>query len=180
MSRIKIPYPKFKPIWIEIFYANYLLITSTRNGRFKTLCDLMEQRSEPFKMWFGIGIGIIVNTPEMVQKVLYSPASLEKWKLFYQYMERKVGLVAGSVREQWHENRKFYNNFFGPSHIERYCKVFDKHAKIMCNELDDELDDEEFDISEKFRKFSFDFISETLLGVQEYPKVAEVLDAYDK
>lgn len=180
MSRVKIPYPKFKPLWIEIFYGNYLLVTSTSAKRFKVLCDLMSQRSKPFKMWFGINIGIVVNTPEMIQKVLYSPSCLEKWKLFYQYMERKVGLVAGSVRGNWQENRKFYNHFFGLNYLENYCKVFEKHSKILCHELESELNKGEFDISKKFRQFSFKIISETLLGEDNYNQADEVLDAYDK
>ena len=53
--------------------------------------------SNMFKVWLGPRLWIFVNEPELIQKILLSPACLEK-SFFYDFLRLENGLIASKCK----------------------------------------------------------------------------------
>ena len=57
---------------------------------------------EILKVWFGPKMLLIIQKPELIQKVLMASSCLEKWNFFYGLMERDYGLIAAKCKYHLH------------------------------------------------------------------------------
>lgn len=107
----------------------------------------------------------MINSPELVQKILNSPKCLEKWDLIYSLFGRDNGLVTGKTTSKWKDHRKALSISHTMNSIESYRKIFDDNVKLFCQELrKDNQDENEFDFHAKFSLTAFKSLSSIFFG----------------
>lgn len=108
----------------------------------------------------------MIQSPELIQKVLMSSVCLEKFNYLYKLMELDCGLISASCKKMWKPHRKFFNNCFSLKIIQSFIPTFIEMSDHVNSNLRKHLDDDkEFDILPFCKKISFDMLCSTSLGL---------------
>lgn len=164
LQKIKIQNLNNFPFLIEIFYPIIKIGISSDEARFKILTEYGTKFPDMMKLWFGPNLVVFVNRPDRIQKVLLAPQCLEKLNFIYKLMERDHGLTAASTKNKWKEHRKLLNFSFSMKVLDSFLPTFGKYAGILCDQLMNEANGEEFNFFEYAKRSSFDVLCATTLG----------------
>jgi cytochrome P450 len=179
LYQINVQSPNLYPFVIEFFYASMLMASSDFTQRLEFMNKYCWKYDGMVKFWLGPTLGILLTSPKYVHKVLNSPMCLEKWNLFYNTIDRRGGLIFGSVKNKWKEHRKVLNVVFGKSYLESYKSIYDSSANRLCSELEKKLENVDFDFFKCVRPICLNIVLESSTGrnIYDYPQLEELMDA---
>lgn len=185
LQQLKIPDLKKFPIAIEVFYPIVKLAILSAEDRLKKITEFSLNNPDMMKLWLGPQLVVFVNSPDRIKKVLVSPKCVEKWNLIYKLIDRNHGLIAASSRVNWRNHRKFFNVSFSATSVEKFLPAFSHLSDAFCSDLEREDGQQEFDFFGYAKRFSFDVIAKTLIGVDvassENKNISfdQILDAFE-
>ncbi|KAF8355571.1 hypothetical protein PRIPAC_97194, partial [Pristionchus pacificus] len=164
----KLPGPKGLPL-----VGNVLELTGDGKTTSSTTAPLLfwlecakKAREEGHQIFTMTALGRAITFPltgEMVKLICESPEQLMKGK-DYAYLEAWVGEgILTSIGDKWKERRKFFSPMFHFSMLEGYIDTFNKHGKILVDEV---LKNEgtEIDMFMFTKRCSLDIICDTAMG----------------
>jgi cytochrome P450 len=109
--------------------------------------------------------------------VLSSPKCSEKFNFFYQFIDTKNSLVAGSMLHRWPVSRKFCNTSFSPNGLQSMRVKFESNGKAVQSMIDAKVSEKkEFDMLELMQPVSFEIFSEVFLGLSGYEENDKFMD----
>uniref|UniRef100_A0A336LIS3 CSON006013 protein n=1 Tax=Culicoides sonorensis TaxID=179676 RepID=A0A336LIS3_CULSO len=154
-------YPIIGSLWIALNMEN------------EDVIDLDLSRPKLFpggisRAWLGPFAEVRVHTPELAQEVLLSKKCLNKARVYDVMIGDWIGdgLVLNSG-EKWFKHRRLLMGTFYLDILNKYCKVFQKKADVLCEVLEKHSESGEIiNIMEYFYRLAFDAILETAFGLQ--------------
>lgn len=117
------------------------------------------------KIWFLHIMGIIVNSPELIQKVFNSDICMEKPYLAYKLFNLDNGLLS-SRYPRWKHDRRFFNNSFKISTLQSFIPVFIETADKLTSEIASYVDGNSFNILDYTIRCTLKMICSTSLGMK--------------
>lgn len=97
------------------------------------------------KIWFLHILGILVNSPELIQKVFNSEVCMEKPYIAYKLFNLDNGLLS-SRYQRWKHDRRFFNNSFKISTLQTFIPIFIETADKLTATIKSHVDGEPFNI----------------------------------
>ncbi|CAO1370816.1 unnamed protein product [Diamesa serratosioi] len=172
------------PFSVDGYFAIFKLGTISPEARFELLAKYCWSYPKIVKVWIGFKLVVMVQTPELIQKVLMSSACLEKFNYIYKLMELESGLISASCKNMWKAHRKFFNNCFSLKIIQSFIPSFIEMSDYMNTKLANHLNDKDFDFLPFCKILSFDILCATSLGMdmktfRQTPLYEKVFQAYD-
>ncbi|CAO1377376.1 unnamed protein product [Diamesa serratosioi] len=116
------------------------------------------------KVWVFHVMAILVNSPEMIQKVFNSELCMEKPYIAYKLLNLDFGLLA-SRYPRWKHDRKFFNNSFKINILQSFIPIFTTSANQLVNDLTKNLDGNAFNILDSTIRCTLKMICSTSLGM---------------
>jgi len=117
------------------------------------------------KIWFFHILGILVNSPELIQKVFNSDICMEKPYIAYKLFNLDNGLLS-SRYPRWKHDRRFFNNSFKLSTLQSFIPIFEETADKLNNEIAKHVDGEAFNILDYAIRCTLKMICSTSLGMK--------------
>ncbi|XP_050525049.1 cytochrome P450 4C1-like isoform X2 [Daktulosphaira vitifoliae] len=121
--------------------------------------------SEPFKVWLGSSLAVILSNPEDLEIIFNSSKAFEKDQI-YNFLIDILGEGLGTAPvNKWKQHRKIITPIFNTSFINQLLPIFNKKTSIFIRNLQKELGKTEtFDIFDYIISSSIDTICETSMG----------------
>lgn len=168
LQQLKIPNHRFThyPICIDMIYTIIKLGISSPEERFLIMADICYRNPDITKVWLGPKLVVFANHPQRIQKVLLSQKCADKWEMFYSFMDRETGLISARTNLKWKEHRKFFNYCFSLTSIESFVPLFAQCADDLCETLEKEGKQIEFDFLPLAKKLSFNIVCATALDMK--------------
>jgi cytochrome P450 len=182
--KLNIPKREKYPFIIELLYPIVMAAVSSPERRFEEINNYCESFPDLVKVWFGPKIGIVVNDPDRMKKVLMSPKCIEKLNFVYELMERNYGLISASSKKKWKSHRKFFNFSFSLSILEGFLPIYKECSDTLVENLLENSAGENINFFEYAKRASFDILCATSLGtnIKEYrkqPIYEKVFEAFE-
>jgi cytochrome P450 len=180
LYQINIPQAKHGPKIVEYVYYSYLLVTLNMQERFELLVSIATMKYDWAKVFLGFRLMIVLISPEKIHKVLNSPYCLEKFNLFYDTIDRKGGLIFGSVKNNWKLHRKILNVTFSKSFLESYTPTYEENAQHLIEKIEANInEDDEFDFFKYVRPITLNIVLQSTTGqnVLDLPNLEDLVDA---
>jgi cytochrome P450 family 4 len=117
------------------------------------------------KIWFLHIMGIVVNSPELIQKVFNSDICMEKPYVAYKLFNLDNGLLS-SRYPRWKHDRRFFNNSFKISTLNSFIPIFIETADKLTGEITKYVDGESFNILDYTIRCTLKMICSTSLGMK--------------
>lgn len=140
--------------YISIFSEQLKLITE--------LCFLYPNL---VKIWFFHILGIIVNSPELIQKVFNSEVCMEKPYIAYKLFNLDNGLLSARY-PRWKHDRRFFNNSFKLSTLQTFIPIFIETADKLISDIEGNVDGKAFNILDYTIRCTLKMICSTSLGMK--------------
>lgn len=131
----------------------------------KMITELCFMYPNLVKVWFLHIMGIIVNSPELIQKVFNSDVCMEKPYIAYKLFNLDNGLLS-SRYPKWKHDRRFFNNSFKISTLNSFIPVFIETADKLTGEIAQHVDGEAFNILDYTIRCTLKMICSTSLGMK--------------
>ncbi|CAO1377388.1 unnamed protein product [Diamesa serratosioi] len=116
------------------------------------------------KIWVFHVMAILVNSPDMIQKVFNAEVCMEKPYVAYKLLNLDFGLLA-SRYPRWKHDRKFFNNSFKINILQSFIPIFTTSANQLVNDLTKNLDGNAFNILDSTIRCTLKMICSTSLGM---------------
>ncbi|VVC44950.1 Hypothetical protein CINCED_3A014120 [Cinara cedri] len=121
---------------------------------------------EPFKIWFGCSLAVILTKPEDIQAILTSPNALEK---AYMYKCLKVGVGEGLVTapvEKWKKQRRMLTPAFCSDNMKKlFFPTVKEKTDILIKNLNKEVGNTQpFNMLEYISDAVFSTLTQTTIG----------------
>ncbi|CRL05090.1 CLUMA_CG018234, isoform A [Clunio marinus] len=158
--QLDIPAPNALPI---IGHA-HLMIGLNNEEQLKLITELCFLYPNLVKVWFLHIMGIIVNSPELIQKVFNSDVCMEKPYIAYKLFNLDNGLLS-SRYPKWKHDRRFFNNSFKISTLQSFIPIFIQTADKLTNEIASFVDGNSFNILDYTIRCTLKMICSTSLGM---------------
>lgn len=110
-------------------------------------------------------MGVIVNSPELIQKVFNSDVCMEKPYIAYKLFKLDNGLLA-SRYPRWKHDRRFFNNSFKISTLQSFIPIFIETADKLTGEIAQFVDGSNFNILDYLIRCTLKMICSTSLGMK--------------
>ncbi|XP_051173160.1 cytochrome P450 4C1-like isoform X2 [Leptopilina boulardi] len=122
----------------------------------------------PSRLWMGKSFWINVYDADQIQSIL---TKLMEKGSFYKFSKPWLGNgLAVGPESIWHYHRKFLRPAFSINVLRPFLQVFQKHSKILTENLSVKLDGNEFQILPYVVDACLDITLETTAGVSKYSK----------
>lgn len=113
------------------------------------LIQVCEAVPNPSRRWLGQTLIIIISSPEDMQTILNSPHCLEK-PFLYDFMDPNNNGLFLAKAHIWKPTRKLLNPTFNNKILSSFIPVFNERTKTMVDNLEEFVDQDQFDISKQF------------------------------
>ncbi|CAO1398987.1 unnamed protein product [Diamesa tonsa] len=157
---LKIPSPNSLPI---IGHA-HRMIGLNNEEQLEIITKLSHLYPNLVKVWVFHVMSILVNSPELIQKVFNSEVCMEKPYIAYKLLNLDFGLLA-SRYPRWKRDRKFFNNSFKINILQSFIPIFTTSANQLVNDLTKKLDGNAFNILDSTIRCTLKMICSTSLGM---------------
>lgn len=117
------------------------------------------------KIWFFHILGILVNSPELIQKVFNSEVCMEKPYIAYRLFNLDNGLLS-SRYSRWKHDRRFFNNSFKISTLQTFIPIFIETADKLTSSIRSNVDGKAFNILDYTIRCTLQMICSTSLGMK--------------
>ena len=117
------------------------------------------------KIWFFWILGIIVNSPENIQKVFNSEVCMEKPYIAYKLFNLDNGLLS-SRYHRWKHDRRFFNNSFKISTLQTFIPIFIETADKLIKNIKTNVNGKPFNILDHTIRCTLQMICSTSLGMK--------------
>lgn len=131
----------------------------------KMITELCFEYPGLVKIWFLHIMAIVVNSPEMIQKVFNSDICMEKPYIAYKLFNLDNGLLS-SRYPRWKHDRRFFNNSFKISTLQTFIPIFIETADKLTNEIAKHVDGDSFNILDYTIRCTLKMICSTSLGMK--------------
>ncbi|XP_050525046.1 cytochrome P450 4C1-like isoform X2 [Daktulosphaira vitifoliae] len=157
----KLPGPQSYPL-----IGSGLEFTGTLQQIMDKIIQLTEKfGSEPFKVWLGSTLAVMLTKPEDLEIIFNSSKALKKDEI-YNFLINILGEgLSTAPVYKWKQHRKIITPIFNTSFINQLLPIFNKKTSIFIRNLQKELGKTEtFDIFDYIISSSVDTICETSMG----------------
>lgn len=158
---LNIPAPEALPI---IGHA-HLMIGLNNEEQLKLITELCYLYPNLVKIWFFHIMGIIVNSPELIQKVFNAEVCMEKPYIAYKLFNLDNGLLSARY-PRWKHDRRFFNNSFKISTLQTFIPIFIETADKLTSEITGYVDGKPFNILDHTIRCTLKMICSTSLGMK--------------
>lgn len=110
-------------------------------------------------------MGIIVNNPELIQKVFNAEVCMEKPYIAYRLFNLDNGLLSARY-PRWKHDRRFFNNSFKLSTLQTFIPIFIETADKLTSEIAGYVDGNPFNILDHTIRCTLKMICSTSLGMK--------------
>ncbi|KAK7603318.1 hypothetical protein V9T40_003317 [Parthenolecanium corni] len=156
----QIPGPKPLPI-----VGNALVFISEKTI-LESLWNTVRQYGPVARLWLGKQLFITLTDPKDIEVFLARNVHMNKsgsYRLLDSWLGKK-GMLTGDA-DVWKVHRKLLTPSFHFKILENAVGMIEKHANIMCQQLESRVEQPEFDITDYVEKCSLDIICETAMGI---------------
>lgn len=147
---------------IFLFLNFYLYFLKEQLQVITQLCHMYPKL---VKIWFLHIMGIVVNSPELIQKVFNSDVCMEKPYVAYKLFNLDNGLLSARY-PRWKHDRRFFNNSFKISTLNSFIPIFIETADKLTGEISRHVDGESFNILDYTIRCTLKMICSTSLGMK--------------
>lgn len=147
---------------ISLFLFVYFFFIVEQLQIITTLCHMYPKY---VKIWFFHILAVIVNSPEMIQKVFNSDVCMEKPYIAYRLFNLDNGLLS-SRYPRWKRDRRFFNNSFKISTLQTFIPIFEETADKIASEIDKHVGGDAFNILDYTIRCTLKMICATSLGMK--------------
>lgn len=117
------------------------------------------------KIWFLHILGILVTSPEIIQKIFNSEICMEKPYIAYKLFNLDNGLLS-SRYHRWKHDRRFFNNSFKISTLQTFIPIFIETADKLITKITPNIDGDPFNILDYTIRCTLQMICSTSLGMR--------------
>ncbi|CAH0559426.1 unnamed protein product [Brassicogethes aeneus] len=154
----KLPGPFAWPIIGNGFY-----FLGNPDDLLEKIINITKDYSSPMKLWMGPRLVIFIKDPNQLQ-ILMQSSKMSKKSYVYRFLEPFMGKgLFTSAGLQHKTQRKLLQPLFGPTYIESYSYLFQKHADKLAKTLESKVDGKDFDILHYLHDAAFEATMDIML-----------------